>query len=138
MWVCTWQRFARLLDLLFCNVRPGLACYWISCREEAIRLKIEERRLLEKEKKRFAVRIEGNLVVQRPPKVGMAVLTFTWTAATFEWPLSCWLGPLLAGLNVYLPGAGYSAAWTSRKEGQRAAVRHLRDPSGRLCPGTAI
>lgn len=40
------------------------------CREEAIRQKIEERRRLEREKKKFAMRLEGSLTVERPPKVG--------------------------------------------------------------------
>ncbi len=39
------------------------------CREAAIRAKIEERRRLEREKKKFAVRLEGSLAVERPPKV---------------------------------------------------------------------
>lgn len=41
------------------------------CSEAAIRAKIEERRRLEREKKKFAVRLEGSLAVERPPKVRM-------------------------------------------------------------------
>lgn len=54
---------------------PQLACQLAgrpppTCRsEEAIRRKVEERRRLEREKKRFGVRLEGSLAVERPPKV---------------------------------------------------------------------
>lgn len=53
---------------------PALHLPFRVCRrEEAIRLKIEERRRLEKEKKRFAMRLEGSLAVERPPKVSVAI-----------------------------------------------------------------
>lgn len=44
---------------------------------------MEERRRLEKEKKRFAMRLEGTLVVERPPKV--CVWRWAGTAGRFCW-----------------------------------------------------
>jgi hypothetical protein len=41
-------------------------------REEAIRQKLEERRLLEGQKKRFALRVEGKVGVAKPPKGTLA------------------------------------------------------------------
>ena len=56
--------------------RNGSANEWSPpvprCSEAAIRAKIEERRRLEREKKKFAVRLEGSLAVERPPKVRSA------------------------------------------------------------------
>lgn len=49
------------------NVHPRYRCP--PCSEAAIRAKIEERRRLEREKKKFAVRLEGSLAVERPPRV---------------------------------------------------------------------
>jgi hypothetical protein len=36
--------------------------------EEAVRLRVKERKRLEKEKQRFAIRLEGTVTVQRPPR----------------------------------------------------------------------
>ncbi len=39
-----------------------------------MRRRLEERRRLEKEKKRFALRLEGSVAAERPPKVWAAPL----------------------------------------------------------------
>lgn len=39
------------------------------CRQEAIRARLEERKRLEREKAKFALRMEGSVATERPPKV---------------------------------------------------------------------
>lgn len=46
------------------------------CREAAIRAKLEERKRLEREKKRFALRLEGSAAAERPPKVRIMFPSF--------------------------------------------------------------